>query len=315
MGDHFDECGLATTWQLRVNGVTKDFIEAQVAAQRWQRVTRGVYACFTGPLPRQTRLAAALLYAGPLSVLSHQTAAEEWGILRIDEDRPVHVTVPYTCSAVSCLPLVQLHRSRAFRYIGVGTDLLPRTTSVVTVVDLAVAETSPDEAMRSLIALANRAHVTVWQLLNQLAVRPPYRYRAVLKEAVGHFARGVTSALEYEYMSEVEMAHRLPAGQRQTPFAVDGRTLYEDVTYDNIGVRLTVRLDGKEHHSVRGVAFRDRRRDNAAELQGRARLVYGWHDVHSNPCEVAREVLTVLRREGWNGPVTTCSRCSGLVSD
>lgn len=76
---------------------------------------------------------------------------------------------------------------------------------------------------------------------------------------------------------------------------VDGKTLWEDVTYDGAGAPLTVRLDGRASHSMAGVAFHDRRRDNAAELAGRSRLVYGWHDVHSDPCEVAE----VLARFGW----------------
>lgn len=70
------------------------------------------------------------------------------------------------------------------------------------------------------------------------------------------FPSGVTSALEYEYSTRVEMAHGPPMAARQTPFEVDGRRLYEDATYDHIGVRLTVRLDGEGHHWPPGVAFR-----------------------------------------------------------
>lgn len=75
---------------------------------------------------------------------------------------------------------------------------------------------------------------------------------------------------------------------------VDGYTLWEDAVYDNLGVPLTVRLDGRAYHSHPEVAFRDRRRDNAAELAGRARLVFGWRDLREDACGAAREVLTVL---------------------
>jgi hypothetical protein len=90
---------------------------------------------------------------------------------------------------------------------------------------------------------------------------------------------------------------------------VDGRLLWEDATYDHVGVSLTVRLDGRRWHSAPGVAFRDRRRDNAAELAGRHRLVYGWRDVSADPCAVAREITTVLRRCGWTGPLRPCTSC------
>ncbi|MDQ5855117.1 MAG: hypothetical protein M3302_02085, partial [Actinomycetota bacterium] len=58
------------------------------------------------------------------------------------------------------------------------------------------------------------------------------------------------------------------------------------------------------------VAFRDRRRDNAAELAGRARLVFGWRDLREDPCGATREVLAVLRRHRWQGPTRPCPRCS-----
>jgi hypothetical protein len=78
----------------------------------------------------------------------------------------------------------------------------------------------------------------------------------------------------------------------------------------HVGVPLTVRLDGRAYHSYPTVAFRDRRRDNAAELAGRARLVFGWRDIREDACGAAREVLTVLHRHGWHGPARLCTKCS-----
>lgn len=84
-------------------------------------------------------------------------------------------------------------------------------------------------------------------------------------------------------------------------------TLYEDVVYDPVGVQLTVRLDGRTH-LIADVAFRDRRRDNAAELAGRSRLVFGWRDLSADPCGGAEEVAQVLRRRGWPGQLSRCPR-------
>ncbi|WP_233599189.1 hypothetical protein [Amycolatopsis sp. WAC 01375] len=120
------------------------------------------------------------------------------------------------------------------------------------------------------------------------------------------------SVLEVEYKEAVEDAHGLPQGSRQTAFEVKGKVLWEDVTYDPHGAAVTVRLDGRATHAMADIAFRDRNRDNAAELAGRARLVYGWQDVRNSPCQVAAEVRTVLTREGWDpagARATTCRRC------
>ena len=119
---------------------------------------------------------------------------------------------------------------------------------------------------------------------------------------------GVQSVLEELYAVEVEQDHGLPAARRQAPFVVDGVTLYEDAVYDHLGIPLTVRLDGRLHQRYE-IAFRDRRRDNAAELAGRSRLTFGWKDIEGDPCGAAREVAQVLRRRGWTDRPTPCSRC------
>jgi len=294
--------------QLREFGLTWAVVRAQVRAGRWQAVLPRVYATFTGPLPRESRIAAALLYAGPMSVLSHRTAAELWGMYP-ESAGPVHVTVPYGCSAVSQPPLMVLHRSRAFGHIAVDGQP-PLTNRTDTAVDIAVAESSAREAQLVLTELMTGRRVGVEQVRWRLTERQPRRYKQELDQAVARVHSGVESMLEERYAVDVEVAHGLPAARRQMPFRVDGRTLFEDAVYDDLGVPLTVRLDGHRHLDP-DVALRDRRRDNAAELAGRSRLVFGWAEVSGQPCRVAMELATVLRRHGWQGPLRCCPKCPG----
>ena len=121
---------------------------------------------------------------------------------------------------------------------------------------------------------------------------------------------GVQSVLEESYAVDLEQAHGLPSGRRQGAVVVDGVTLYEDVMYDEVGAALTVRLDGRTH-MLGSVALRDRRRDNAAELAGRSRLVYGWRDLSDDVCGAAREVVAVLQRRGWIEAPVACANCVG----
>lgn len=299
--------GVFSIGQLRGLGVTKAELAAHVDGHRWQQVLRGVYATFTGPLPRPAKLSAALLYGAGWAVLSHRTAAEEWGLLPV-VDGPVHITVPYRCSALSQPPLVIVHRSRAFPHIAIDGDP-PLTGRADTVIDLAVAQPSPREAMRTVTAMLTTGRVSLLAFRERLENRPPRRYRRALEDAVRRIAGGVQSVLEEAYAVDVEEAHGLPTPRRQAPFVVDGRTLYEDVVYDDVGVRLTVRLDGRTH-LLADVARRDRRRDNAGEVEGRSRLSFGWAEISSDPCGAAREVATVLHRGGWRGVLRPCPRCS-----
>ena len=302
-----EQSGVVHITQLRDFGVTWSTVVAQLAAGRWQRVVHGVYATFTGPLPRSSRIAAALLYGGAAAVLSHRTAAEEWGLVPV-RDGPVHITVPYGTSAVSQGDLLTVHRSRAYRHIVVASDP-PRTSRADTVIDVAVEEDDARSARTVLTSLLTGGRVRPVEVVRRLQERPPRRYRRALAAAVQLVVDGVQSALEELYAVDVEQAHGLPVARRQSPVVVDGVTLWEDAVYDDAGLPLTVRLDGRTH-LLDDVAFRDRRRDNAAELAGRARLSFGWADLSVDPCGGAVEVASVLRRLGWSGSFVRCPRCA-----
>lgn len=241
-------------------------------------------------------------------MLSHHTAAEEWGILSV-RDRSVEITVPYTCSAVSQVPLVRVHRSRALNHTAVDA-IPPRTKLTDTIVDLAVSQERPSDARSLIVDLVSRSAVSLRAMRECVQNRPPRRHRSAIQHGLHLVERGLMSALEVEYLERVEQAHGIPVGQRQVPTVVDGKTLWEDVSYDLYGVALTVRLDGRQHHTNRSVTFRDMRRDNAAELAARSRLTYGWHDVHNMPCSVAAELRHVLNRHGREITEPSCARCS-----
>ncbi len=298
--------GIVDTAQLRAFGVTRDMIVAQIDGGRWQWVLPRTYATFTGPLSRGARIEAALRYGGPAAVLSHRTAAEEWDLVPV-ADGPVHITVPYGTSAISHPPFVVVHRSRAYAHIVVERRP-PLTSRADTAIDMAVQESDARSARMTLTQLLVTGRVRPVTVERRLQERPPLRHRKALHAAVALVRSGVQSVLEERYVLDVEEAHSLPSGRRQGPFAVDGVTLFEDVVYDEVGVRLTVRLDGRTH-LLNSVAFRDRRRDNAAELAGRARLIFGWRDLSSDPCGAAREVDAVLRRDGWPTAMKPCPRC------
>jgi hypothetical protein len=89
------QCGVIASWQAEAAGVSREQMQGLIRGVRWQRLHFGVYAAFTGEPSREAVLWAAVLRAGPKSILSHETAAELNGLL----DRRstlIHVTVPGT---------------------------------------------------------------------------------------------------------------------------------------------------------------------------------------------------------------------------
>lgn len=303
-----DQGNVVRLEQALAQGMTGDAIRANVAARRWVPLFRGVYALVTGePTPAMWRRAALLFIRGP-AVLSHATAAAVLGLPGADEKGPIHVTVPYGSSARGCDGIV-VHRSRAFDHIVQKNSDPPVTTKAHTLVDLAIASPDAREAMRVLTAGATQAHVAGERILEALTVRRPRRYRTALLAAAKLLIEGVESVLEAAYADDVELAHGLPVGVRQVARVVEGRRRAEDIEYAMPGGVLTVRLDGWRTHANRRTARVDRARDNAAELEGRSRLTFGYEEVHDTPCAVARSVAARLRQLGWTGRAQRCRAC------
>ena len=88
--------GIVAKAQARLAGHSAKAVQHQLRSGKWRYVRRGVYATFTGEVPREARLWAAIKRAGPGAMLSHETAAE---IQRL-ADKPsakISITVPAGC--------------------------------------------------------------------------------------------------------------------------------------------------------------------------------------------------------------------------
>ncbi|NMO92442.1 type IV toxin-antitoxin system AbiEi family antitoxin domain-containing protein [Actinomycetospora sp. TBRC 11914] len=299
--------GVVSRRQLLRHGFTPAAIRANVRARRWAHVHDGVYSIFTGALGEEARRAAAVLAKWP-AALSHETAGEVWNFCRPDPQRPIHVTVSYAASGASRPGLV-VHRSRAFAYTVVEGLDQPVVAASHTAVDLAVARPTARQAMATMLHCLTVTSLRPESVRASIDLRRPRRYRDALLAALGYATDGVRSKLEAIYALEVEEAHGLPRGERQVPVDVDGTTRYEDIAYRLEDDVVIVRLDGHRHHADRVTALVDRRRDLAAEMAGRGRIVLGFEETAADPCARAREVAAVLRRRGWEGALRACERC------
>ena len=294
--------GMIATWQADYAGLSVATMKNLARTGRWQRLHHGVYAAFTGQPPRDAVLWAAVLRAGPRSLLSHETAAETYGLI----NRPsklVHVTIPQAQRLDPVRGLV-IHRSvRDLAQIRDPGLLPPRTMVEETVLDLVQAAADFDDVV-ALLARACQRRLTFPVLLRQsLASRPKCRWRAEIREALGDVASGVHSPLEHRYLRNVERAHGLPAADRQACAVQNGSVIQRDVRYRRY--RVVVELDGAAYHPAEK-RLEDNRRDNAAVAQGLVTLRYSWSDVTKRPCQTAAEVAAALRSRGWTGQLRRC---------
>lgn len=115
-------------------------------------------------------------------------------------------------------------------------------------------------------------------------------------------AHGVHSALENRFICNVERRHRLPTPERQV--VVGPRAA--DCWYGQFA--LAIELDGWGYHADR--VFLDMRVDNARAELGIQTRHFGWMDVITDPCGVARLIANLLRRGGWTGSLRPCRTCA-----
>jgi hypothetical protein len=337
--------GVLTRSQALTAGVTAKVIAKRLQQGRWQRLHPGVYATFNGPPSWNCQLWAAVLRAGPDSALSHQTAAQLWGLTAqtgqaaqaglarqagpatqaglaaqaglatpaglVASADAIHVTVP-SGSQVARIPGVVLHYSGRVGQARHPMLTPPRTRAEETVLDLAAAASTADDAIAWVLRACAGRRTTADRIVAAMNGRRRLRWRPELSLALDPVNSGVHSLLEFRYVIRVERPHGLPPGRRQQLVMRGTRRQYSDVDYD--GYATIVELDGRAAHPESSRLL-DTRRDNANVADGQVTLRYGWAEVSERSCEVAAQVASALRQQGWPGKLRRCGSTCRLIAD
>ena len=295
--------GVLSREQAIVAGVSRHVIAGRIDSGQWQRLHRGVFAAFSGPVPRDALLWAAVLRAGERAVLSHHTAAELWKLS--DEPlEPIHVSVPRD-NGVLDIPGLVVHYSSRLPQARHPARLPPQARLEDTVLDLVELARTAEDAVAWPIKACQRRLTTPGRLAGALEDRHRVRWRGDVRDAIGVARVGVHSPLELRYFRDVERRHGLVAGDRQVLVARGAARQYLDVRYADYGV--VIELDGVLAHSTDN-RQQDARRDNANTLDGYQTLRYGWVPVAYHACETALQVFELLRRNGYCGTLRRCGK-------
>ena len=305
-----EQAGVVSRRQVLGAGVSRNTIVSKVDHGLWQRLHPGVYGTFTGPLSWEAGLWAAVLYAGPGALLSHETAAE---ILGLTSRRcpVIHVTIPASRRVRPPQGIAIHHSSFDYPRWRPQRGIPPHTFYAETIVDLAAAADNLDDVVSWLSRGIARNLVNEAQLKTAAAARRRFRWREEIDEVIERVAGGSHFPLEFRYDRDVERAHGLPAAERQMKFVKpDGTMGFRDRCYEEYG--LIVELDGKEFHPAEHRA-QDRARDNEAAATTGATLRYDWADIYAAPCDTAGQVYRALRKRGYLGRIKPCSATCRVV--
>ena len=273
--------GVISTAQLRDCGVSTSSISRAVRAGHLHQLHSRVYAVGHPRICIEGRLVAALLYAGPESVLSHGTAAWWW---RLTDRAPgvIHVTGPLDRTA---LPGLRIHRRR--RWKACRYRRFPVTTVPQTLLDVAAAE--PRQRLRRVLAEADYRRVLDPGAVEEI-LGPGRPGSAALRRGLAdHLPALAFSRSEFEeaFLALCESAAlELP----RVNTIVAG--LLVDMHWPGAG--LVVELDGVDGHSSPAQLGRDHRRDLTLRETGLRVLRYTWAQITQEAERVVADLRPAL---------------------
>jgi hypothetical protein len=293
------QSGVLACWQADRLGLTADAVKERLRYGDWQRLHHGVYATFTGRPDREAQLWGALLRAGPVAVLSHQTAAERHRLL----PRPsaaIHVTVAsrYNPARNRTIHGVVVHRSDMILSRCHPAMSPPCTRIEETVLDLIKTAKTSDEAYDWICRAIGQRRTTADRIRAALEARERFPMRAEIETALDDAREGMLSWLERRYVRGVERPHGLPAARRQARVRHGTGSRYLDNLYE--AYRLCVELDGAVAHPGEK-RWADNRRDRAnLALIQTVTMRVGFLDLvdHAHQCRTAAEIAKVLSDRG-----------------
>ena len=291
------QLGLITAAQLAALGVETSTTSRRNAGGMWTRVLPGVHLVAGGHPSRMQRLLAALLYSGPLSMLTGVSGLRLYGFrsMRLQDTRddeaerpePVHVLIPHGRRRLSTgyVRIERTHRlpepgppmqglavAPLVRAIGDATRRLKRESDAVAVVTEAI----------------QRGWASAEELETELR-EGPVRGSGFLRQAVAAVSLGAHSVPEADLAALLESA-AIPAFVLNAPLVTHSGEFVAipDVWLDDVG--LAIEVDSVEFHAT-GTHFERTVRRNARYAKAGVLVVTILPtDIRDQPATVLRDI-------------------------
>ena len=273
--------GVIARRQLGRHGLGDTGVSRWAADQRLHRVHPGVYAVGHRALGIRGRLVAALLYAGPGAMLSHDTGGW-WLEVRDREPMTIHVSTPRRRRGVAGVTVHGRRSVEAVMHRG-----LPVTSPAQTLLDLAT-ELGPTDLRRAVSEAEYRNLIELEELsaLASDALPGSAALREAVRLHIPQLARS-RSVLEERFLALCQ-EHGIPFPQMNV--RVCGLTV--DALWPT--ERVIVELDGHGAHGTPARAESDRRRELRLRAAGFVVLRYTWQQVTEAAGDVAGDLTRAL---------------------
>lgn len=277
--------GLVTRRQALTHGFTVDALRHALGrGGRWQRIVKGVYATFTGPLQERHLVRAALLYAGPGAMVTGATACRAYGMRYVPRrDRP-EVLVPVHVQRAR-IAIASICRTRS---LPAPRDVrsFPCAPPDRAAID-ACRDTRELRAVRAVLCEVVQRRLTTPDELTVVLAWGHSAGSALPRRAVEDIVAGCRSAPECELRDLIRSSAVLREPRWNEPLPDPrGGDMSPDGCWEE--ARLVVEVDSVEWHHF----------GNAPELTERRRARYaslGWMVLPVSPRRIRDEPHAVLR--------------------
>ena len=286
--------GVITREQAFVCGITAPMIQYRLRTDGpWRRLLAAVYIVTTGTPTSAQRAMAALLYAGPVSMITGACAAQVYGV-GLDDPDIIEVLVPPRCQ----------HKSTDFVRI-TRTRRMPSGYTLAGPLRYAPAPRAVGDAARSMKrfrdvqALVCRAVQKKMCTARELAAevdQGPVNGSRLLREAVGEVTAGIWSAPEGDLKRLIERSGVEPPIYNPMLYAADGTFLgCPDAWWESAGVAAEV--DSVQYHLEAAGQEKTSRKHNRMNAAGINVLHWQPKIIRTEP----NTVITQLRQAIQSG--------------
>ncbi|MDJ0952122.1 MAG: type IV toxin-antitoxin system AbiEi family antitoxin domain-containing protein [Acidimicrobiia bacterium] len=271
-------------------GVPPRTIRRHSGSGRYERLYPGVYAVAGSVDTPLRRMVAAAKSFPAIAAISHQTAAELWGM---GSSRAIGFEVVTTRWDRSHRPGLVVHESLDLIADDIViVDGIPVTTAARTVVDLGASNRwMVESALEQGIRLNHFTLDDVEAFIARVA-RRGRRGVGVIRPLVAARRRwdSVTESVLEDKFRKLLADAGLPDAATQFVVTDDQGLFVARVDFAYPAARVLIELDSEAHHMDR-LAFRhDRSKQNRASVLGWTVLRYTWWDIVERPTGVVTEI-------------------------
>jgi hypothetical protein len=263
-------------------GMPHSTVERRIAVNgSWQKLLPGVYLTLTGRPTQDQREVAALLYAGPESVITGPAAIRRHRLRSPGPDM-IDVLIPSTVRRQST-GFVRVHRTRQMPYF-YSTGAIRFATPARAVADAAHGLASLDDVRTVVAEVVQKRACTIAEIGIELE-KGSCRDTANLRVALAELRAGIRSAAEAHFFKHLERSDLpMPAFNVRLVTSDDTFIAQVDAWWADAGV--AVEIDSQEFHFSRADWLRTDARHSRM-------LKYGILPHHFAPSRIRTDWETV----------------------